>query len=158
MKYLFLLFIIATSFKKHETISVKQFLWLEGNWKLKDKDVHEKWQLVNDTMMGGIGYHFIQEEHDEDETDIIFDESIRVVSRGEKFYYIPHVRNQNKGKEVEFEITSFTKNSFVAENPKHDFPQRIVYKLKDKKHIHAYIEGRQGGKKKRIEYHFFRTK
>jgi hypothetical protein len=130
--------------------SVKRFSWLIGNWKIDKEDAYEKWEVVNDTTLGGIGYHFIVEEHDKDETDIIFDESIRLVSRGDKFYYIPAPRNQNAGKEVEFEIVSFTKNSFVAENRNHDFPKRIVYQLEDNTHLHAYIEGN----KKRIDFRF----
>lgn len=153
MKYLLLPFIILTSLGLQKTSSVKQFHWLEGNWKLEGNDAYEKWQMVDDTMIAALAYHFV-EEHEEGERELVLKETIRFVSRGKKYYYIPIVRNQNKGKEVEFEITSFTKNSFVAENPNHDFPQRIVYKLEDEKHLHIYIEGNSKGKNKRVNYHF----
>jgi hypothetical protein len=150
MKYT-LLILLAIVSRPQKQPSIKQFSWLVGNWKLEKEEAYEKWEVVNDTTLGGIGYHFKVEEHDKDETDIIFDESIRLISRGDKFYYIPAPRNQNGGKEVEFEIVSFTKNSFTAENLKHDFPNRIVYKLEGDNQLHAYIEGKN---KKRIDFRF----
>ena len=154
MKYLVFVFTSIALLANAQEISVKQFLWLEGNWKIDGKEEYEKWQVVNDTMLGGISYHYAQEEHDKDETDIFYDESIRLVTRGTKCFYIPLPRGQNGGKEVEFTITSFTQKSFVAENLTHDFPQRIVYELKDVNHLHAYIERRD--KAKRIEFNFTR--
>jgi hypothetical protein len=151
---LFFLFVVTSSFVSAQENSVKQFQWLEGNWKLDGKEKYEKWQSINDSTIGGISYHYAKEEHDEDETDIFFDESIRLVKRAVNFYYIPKVRGQNDGKEVEFKITSFTAKSFVAENPAHDFPQRIVYTVKDATHLHAYIEGKYNGKTKRIDFRF----
>ncbi len=133
-------------------------MWLEGSWKLDGKQAYEKWQTINDTMIGGIIYHYAQEEHDKDETDIYFDESIRLIVRGANYFYIPKPQGENKGKEVEFKITLFTSKSFVAENLTHDFPQRIVYELKDAAHLHAYIEGKNKGKTKRIDFLFVSEK
>src|SRR4051812_9214244 len=113
MKYLLAAFIICSAFAPPKTNSIKPFLWLVGNWKQDGKETFEKWQVVNDTMLGGVGYHFIVEKGEEDEEDIIFDESIRLVSRGRKFYYLPTPRKETDGIEVEFKIVSFTKNSFV---------------------------------------------
>ncbi len=149
-----LLFTAITSIAYAQENSVKQFSWLEGNWKQDGKEEYEKWQAINDTMMGGISYHYAQEEHDKDETDIFYDESIRLVVRGTNCFYIPQVRGQNSGKEVEFKITSVTAKSFVAENPAHDFPKRIVYRLVGRKKLIAYIEGKTNGAYKRIEFHF----
>lgn len=158
MRFLLFIFVLASSFVSAQENSIKQFLWLEGNWKLNGKDEYEKWQTVNDTMMGGISYHYAQEEHDKDETDIYFDESIRLIVRGGNYFYIPKPQGENSGKEVEFTVTSFTTNSFVAENLMHDFPQRIVYELKDVTHLHAYIEGKSRGKTRRIDFLFTKKK
>ncbi len=158
MKYLLLLFVAITSFAQAQEKSVEQFLWLEGNWKQDGKEEYEKWQLVNDSTIGGISYHYAQEEHDKDETDLYFDESIRLIARGTNYFYIPKPQGENNGKEVEFKITSFTQKSFIAENLVHDFPQRIVYELKKAEHLHAYIEGTTKGKKKRIDFNFTKAK
>lgn len=156
MKYLLFFFTTITSIAYAQENSVKQFLWLQANWKLDGKEAYEKWQTINDTLMGGISYHYAQEEHDKDETDIFYDESIRLVVRGNKYFYIPQVHAQNSGKEVEFKITSFSEKSFVAENLSHDFPQRIVYKLAKEKKLIVYIEGKVNGTNKRIDFLFTR--
>ncbi len=155
MKYLFLFLTAMILRVQAQENSVRQFLWLEGNWKLDGKKEYEKWQLVNDSTMGGISYHYAQEEHDKDETDIYFDESIRLLVRDTNYFYLPKLRGQE---EVEFKITSLYKKSFVAENPLHDFPQRIVYELKSTGHLHAYIAGTIKGKRKRIDFNFTQTK
>jgi len=158
MRYLLFFFTAITSIAYAQENSVKQFLWLEGNWKQDGKEEYEKWQTINDTMIGGISYHYAQEEHDKDETDIYFDESIRLIVRRGNYFYIPKPQGENNGKEVEFKITSFTTNSFVAENLMHDFPQLIVYELKDPTHLHAYIEGKSKGKTRRIDFLFTKEK
>lgn len=145
---------LSSFFFFSQTNPVKQFHWLEGTWKLDGKEAYERWQAIDDTTLGALGYHYEAEEDDTSHMEVVMDEPIRLISRGDKFFYIPAPHNQNKGKEVEFEIISFTKNSFVAENPKHDFPTRIVYKLKDAKHLDAYIEGKEKNKSKRIDFHF----
>jgi hypothetical protein len=130
--------------------SIKQLQWLEGSWKNEKTGNVETWKTVNDTALGGIN------THTDDDGEVIVDEMIRVVKRGNEFYYIPLVPDQNKGKEVEFKIISFTPRSFVAENKAHDFPQRIAYEQKDATHLYAYIEGLVKGKNKKIEFSFIR--
>ena len=132
--------------------SIKQMQWLEGSWKMEKGPATETWNYVNDTTFAAIS------THSDDDGEAIVDEMIRIVLRGSSFYYIPLVPDQNKGKEVEFKITSFTQNSFVAENKAHDFPQRIVYQLKDASHLYAYIEGNTKGKNKKVEFSFVKKK
>lgn len=45
---------------------------------------------------------------------------------------------------------------FVAENPEHDFPQRIGYTLDNEKQLTAFIEGPspKTGEWKKIEFKF----
>ncbi len=138
--------------------SLKQFNWLEGRWKMENKEVYELWQTMNDTLMTGMGYHIELEEEEPGEFDeeVKFDESIRFVKREKDFFYIPRTVTQNNGHEIEFKIVSSTKTSFLAINPKHDFPQRIFYERKDEKRLHAYIEGVVNGKNKRIDFHFIK--
>lgn len=153
MKYTFtlccalLLYSFATA---QNATSIKQMQWLEGSWKMEKGPNTETWKLVNDTALGGIS------THTDDEGEAFVDEMIRIVIRGTTLYYIPQVPDQNKGKEVEFKIVSFTSKSFVAENMAHDFPQRIVYELKDATHLYAYIEGNVKGKNKKTEFSFIK--
>jgi hypothetical protein len=155
MKYfpLALIAVISLSFQKQMT--VQPFHWLIGTWKQEGKEEFEKWHPGNDTLMAAMAYYYELEGDEKDgEVEMMVSETIRLIVRGDKYYYIPLVRNQKNGKEVEFEVVSFTKNSFVAENLKHDFPQRIAYKLIDEKHLSAYIEGSDNGKNKKIDFFF----
>jgi len=70
--------------------------------------------------------------------DTTFVEKLRIVSKDGKLFYVPDVP-ENKG-EVWFEMTSVTDRSFVCENPKHDFPKKIVYEC-DGKNLKATISG-----------------
>jgi len=152
MKYCFVLFIALSSIASAQENTVKKFLWLEGNWHVKDKDIFERWKQVNDTVLAGVGYH-----HDEDGEEKV-DEIIKLVVRNGDFFYIPLVPSQNKGKEVEFKVTSVKPNSFKAENPTHDFPQTVFYQLKSTQQLSAYIQGVERGKKKRVDYPFVPVK
>ncbi|MEM9410322.1 MAG: DUF6265 family protein [Planctomycetota bacterium] len=58
---------------------------------------------------------------------------------------------------VEFKTTHFSKHRIVFENPKNDFPQRIIYHRKGDQ-LHAAIEGEVGGQPKRIEWTWGRPK
>ncbi len=154
MKYLVFIVIVASAFTVKKNTGIEQFHWMAGSWKLDSEEkAYENWEIVNDTMMGGLSFHYEYEE-EEDETELKYDEIIRLVRRGDKFYYIPMVTRQNNGKEIDFEIVSTSKNSFVAQNLKHDFPQRIGYKLKSPDRLDAHIEGMQNGRKKRIDFYF----
>lgn len=153
MKKLLLLTAVFTTVAAmaQKATSVKQLLWLEGSWKNDKTGNVETWRPVNDTTLGGIS------THKDDDGEALVDEVIRIVQRGNTFYYIPLVPDQNKGKEVEFKVVAFTAKSFTAENPAHDFPQRITYQLKDATHLYATIQGKQNGKSKQIEFYFTKT-
>lgn len=82
-------------------------------------------------------------------SDTTFVEKIRIVSKEGKLFYVADVP-ENK-KEVWFEFTSQTQRGFVCENPKHDFPKKIVYDF-DGTTLKATISG-DG---KAIDYLFVR--
>ncbi len=151
MKYTFAwLVLVAIFFSFQEKkISVKQFEWLEGTWKQEGLDAYEQWEFVSDTLIRGASFHLVG-------NDYVRDENIKFLAKDSYFYYIPLVFNQNKQQAVSFKVSSFTPNSFIAENPAHDFPQRIVYTLTDANHLQAYIEGEIKGKNKRIDFFFVR--
>lgn len=151
MKYTFSWLVLAAllfSFQEKK-ISVKQFEWLEGTWKQEGKDAYEQWELVSDTLIRGASFHRAG-------NDYVRDENIEFLAKDGSFCYTPIVFGQNGGQPVSFKVSSFTANSFVAENPAHEFPQRIVYTLTDANHLKAYIEGEVKGKNKRIDFFFVR--
>jgi hypothetical protein len=124
------------SFEKLEKMS-----WLVGEWenKMPDGTLTETWTKVNDSTYNGKTL-FIKEK------DTIHNEEIVLSQKGETLYYTPTVIGQNNDEPIEFKMTNSTENEFVFENPKHDYPQKIVYKKLNSTNLVATISGKQLGK------------
>ncbi|MBS1680837.1 MAG: hypothetical protein JST48_03920 [Bacteroidetes bacterium] len=117
----------------------KEFNWLVGKWQEEGKPSFEIWKS-KDTYLLAESYAI--------ESGIKkINETIKIVKKGNDFYFIASVKDQGS---TEFKITWYNKNSFVAENPRHDFPRKINYKKTDANHIHASI----GDNTKTIDYFF----
>jgi hypothetical protein len=114
----------------------KEFSWLLGKWKMKDKSVFEQWKTDAD------GKTLVGQSYRVKERETILMEEIRFTFSDNSFHYIPEVAGDQGP--VDFTITQHSVDGFVAENPKHDFPKLIRYKFirKDGKDwIEASIEG-----------------
>ena len=160
MLFTILIIFLLNSFNQQPTKSLEPFHWLEGTWKLDGKESFEKWTIVDDTLITGIVYHYEyrEEEEGELEKELRLDETMLLVSRNNKFFYIARVANQNGGEEIVFEVKSQLKNSFSAFNPTHDFPQQISYELKGPDRLHAYISGTKDNQKRRVDFNYTRSK
>jgi len=136
---------------KQETVS--RFNWLNGEWAMKENDgiVTEQWKQLNDSLMEGSS-DFIKGD------SVIPFERIRLFRRGSEFYYEARAAGQNNEQPVEFKLSSFADSGFVAENTKHDFPQRITYKLVNKDSIHAFIDGGPMQPDKKSDFYYSKTK
>lgn len=111
--------------------------WLEGEWKTNNKSgfVGENWVLANDTLLTGEGLVHVAGQYK-------VMEKISIFSSGESLYYGATVSGQNDGKQVLFRATHIAPGHLVFENPEHDFPTRIVYKLKEKTVLEVNLSGR----------------
>jgi hypothetical protein len=114
----------------------KEFSWLKGSWKIANKNMFETWEVAADgKTLNGSSYKISA-------SDTTMLERTKIAFKGNSLFYIADVAGNNAP--VEFAITWFNDVSFVAENPRHDFPKLIRYKLVDsngKQFIHAAIEG-----------------
>ena len=124
--------------------------WLTGKWQIENEETYEEWRVVNDTLMSGNNYRIENKQ-------TIPNEYMTVVVKGGQLYYMPTAIGQNDGKAVSFKITAVSPGYFRAENATHDFPQKIVYELKDQNHLYAFIEGNMGGKRRKIAFNFVRV-
>lgn len=115
--------------------------WLIGSWENKSGfgDLSENWTKVNDSTFQGTSY-FIKGK------DTLHSETVELIQKGDALIYSPNVKGQNGDLPVAFKLTSATANTLVFENPAHDFPQKISYKMITKDSIVAEISGKQGGK------------
>jgi hypothetical protein len=100
----------------------KEFGWLVGTWKLKDKNAFEHWVYrEKENALYGISYRI------KNTADTVITEEITLKFQDDSFYYIPDVAGAQGS--VPFKITMYTATTFTAENPAHDFPKIIRYKF-----------------------------
>jgi hypothetical protein len=134
-------------------ITIKHMHWLAGTWKSVNKNEisYEIWEKENDTLMRGRSFVMVDK-------DTVFSERLQIVQRGRDLFYIPSVRDQNKGQAVPFKFMEFNKGEFNFVNKDHDFPQRIIYKNPQPDFLCARIEGTQGGKFQKINFNFLKIK
>ena len=110
--------------------------WFLGRWENKTTEgtFSEEWKKENDSLLLGKSF-FIKEN------DTLFSETVRLEQQKNDLFYIVSVPNQNEEKPVEFKLTSSTSDYLVFENPEHDFPKKITYKLVNKDSLYAEISG-----------------
>ena len=80
--------------------------------------------------------------------------SIREISAGQ-IAFIAHPSGQQ---EATFPLLRSGTSELVFENLKHDFPQRIIYRLTARDRLMARIEGNRDGAAKGIDYPMTRGK
>lgn len=118
---------------------MKQMEWLLGNWTRTNipagKSGYEIWRRTSPTVWQGRGISMKG-------ADTTFVEILKIAIENDRLYYIADVP-ENK-KPVYFEVTAVTADSFTCENPKHDFPKKILYRF-DGTEIRARVSaGEQG--------------
>lgn len=122
--------------------------WLIGEWQKKDSigTLQENWKSENDSTYSGVSYFIIEKG------DTVHSESIELMEDKEHLIYTATVKGQNNDDSIPFQMTESTDSLLVFENPKHDFPQKIKYKLNKDKSILATVSGKQKGKESSESY------
>jgi hypothetical protein len=126
-------------------------LKLAGVWKAHAyaKTIFESWTLINEHELSGFSYALKGK-------DTIVFEQTRILESGQETNYLAIVRGENEGKEVAFKMISIANKTFVFENPKHDFPQRVIYQFIGSDSLHAWVEGIHQGKNSREDFYYKR--
>jgi hypothetical protein len=139
--------------KKNAPETVSHLNWLNGSWAMKTDEgtVTEQWKWVNDSLMEGSS-DFIKGD------SVIPFETIKIFRRDTSFYYEAKAAGQNNEQPVAFTLTAYSDTGFVAENPQHDFPKRISYKLVNKDSIHAFVDGGPSLPDKRSDFYYSRNR
>ena len=135
----------STAFTLEPKFALEDLSWLGGCWR-SNKDgteITEQWMKpAGRTMLGmsrtvsnakTVEFEFIQ---------------IRQNESGE----IHFIAKPSGQKEASFKMVSAGKHEITFENPEHDFPQRIIYRLEKDGFLAARIEGTNKGKTKAIDF------
>jgi len=131
--------------------TIDDFAWLAGCWDGSGgggREYLEQWMKpsgqtmlgMSRTVMNGktVEYEFVQ---------------IREQEGG--IFYIAKPSGQA---EASFKLVKYSNQEAVFENPQHDFPQRIIYRLEKDGSLAAAIEGMSKGKLKHIDFPMKRAK
>ncbi|MGG7036939.1 MAG: DUF6265 family protein [Flavobacterium sp.] len=154
--FLFLPLVLLNSCQKideNKFEKLKAMDWLIGDWNqiLSDGKLIENWKIENDSTYSAKNY-FIKAN------DTIHSENIKLSQKNDELIYSAQVIGQNDDEFIDFKLTSTTENTFVFENPKHDYPQKITYKKVNSTTLMATISGKQNGKPSSENYFMKRTK
>lgn len=116
--------------------------WIIGNWEKTDSlgTLKEIWKQFDDSTFVGKSYYIINEK------DTIHNESIELMQNGDHLIYTTTVKGEKNDSSIPFQMTIDEDSLLVFENPKHDFPQKIEYRLDKKNTLTAKISGKQKGK------------
>lgn len=132
---------------------LKKAAWLLGDWQNKTPRgiTVESWKKLNDST-------YLAKSYQLRGLDTVSSEHVQLEEHHGNLYYIPTVKNQNDGKPVIFKMTASSADSFIFENPEHDFPQKITYNRISKDSVAAEISGTYKGKQRAIKFPMGRVK
>ena len=115
--------------------------FLIGTWKIEAEERYEHWDKMNNDQLRGVSYKLNQGR-------VIIEEYSEIVKSAKGIVYKASPVGQNNGKTIEFKQTR-ADSLFVFENPIHDFPKKIIYKLLNSNQVQVIISD---GDKKKIGY------
>jgi uncharacterized protein YciI len=111
--------------------------FLAGTWKVENSEIYEHWDKLNETSMKGFSYKSANGI-----TRVT--EYLDIVLTKKGLVYTATVVGQNKGKGINFRHSE-ADSVYTFENPKHDFPKKIVYRKISDSEIDVQVS--DGGQK-----------
>lgn len=131
-------------------VKIEDLSWMTGAWKCSiwGGTFEEYWTPAAGGTMQGCGRLVVDGK-------IQFMEFMSLETKGSNITMYMLLGEPSKGdkKPSPFKLTSFDGKSAVFENPKNDFPSKIVY-VKEAKGMSCWIEGVQNGKKSKENFAF----
>ncbi len=129
-------------------LEVKDLSWLAGRWtgSMGRASIEENWSDASGGAMLAVSRTIVGER-------LVAFEFLRIVKKADGVYYVAQPGGRPP---VEFKLTKTEKVSAVFENPQHDHPKIITYKLEGEDGLVATIEGDEKGQHKKQEFRFRR--
>ena len=125
--------------------TLRDLAWLSGCWESNrnGREINEQWMKPAGQTMLGMGrtvskgktveYEFVQIREDSDGS----------------IYYVAKPSGQS---EASFKLVKYQNHEATFENPEHDFPQRVIYRLEPDGSLFARVEGTSSGKARGFDY------
>ena len=149
---LVILLLFASCQKSKKVSKIVGNDWLLGKWENKSDDGNllEIWKKANDSLFIGESY-FIKGK------DTLHSEKIELHQKGENLLYVSTIKGQNNDKPITFNHNIEIEKQLVFENPKNEYPRKIVYKPIAKDRIFIEVSGIQQDKPSSVRYSMKKT-
>ena len=130
---------------------INDLSWLTGCWEanIRGREVNEQWMKPGGGIMLGMARTVSQGKAGEFEFTQIREDKDGAI------YYVAKPYAQS---EASFKLVKLQNNEAVFENPQHDFPQRIIYRLEVGGSLFARVEATVKGQLRGIDYPYKRAK
>lgn len=127
---------LRLSEKKKKLEKLEQAGWFLGEWKntTPEMDFTETWVKETDSSYKAQSYIIADK-------DTVFFEHVLLEVANDSLFYRVYERKEKLSQAVSFYATKIDKNEIVFENPKHDFPNKIIYSKITRDSIVACIYG-----------------
>lgn len=128
-----------------------QDIWhkMEGKWiaQIADHSFSETWRISSDTLWGkSIERNAMNQ--------IEFEENMHICTQCKNPAYVVNFNIDGKSLYHQFPATCINKNSIIFEDPLHDFPQQIKYRILTPKKMIAIVKGIEDKKLKKLIFRF----
>ena len=145
--------LLLTFFFKLDADPFDQLKQLEGCWQRTGTSVpeFEEWKIRDSFSMVGRMYKV-------KEGDTLVSEEILLIKKQQQVFYQAKTFNQPEQERASFRLTGYQNGSYVFENPKHDYPRRIVYSFKGSDSLHAWIDAGIDKTSDRVDFYFKRLR
>ena len=146
-----LLILASSSFSQPQKPTLNDLAWLAGCWEgnIRGREVNEQWMKPGGGIMLGMARTVAQGKAAEFEFTQIRED------KDGALYYVAKPSGQP---EASFKLIKLENKEAVFENPQHDFPQRIIYRLQPDGSLFARVEATVKGQLRGIDYPFKRAK
>jgi hypothetical protein len=132
--------------------SLSDLAWLAGCWELS---VPEKNLLITEQWMKPLGGMMVGGARTIKGGRAVDFEYLRIVEDADGIFYV--AKPTGNKEETKFKLIRSAPGDVVFENPAHDFPQRIIYRLNGER-LDARIEGMVNGKLRSMDFPHVRVK
>jgi|SRR5690606_32257724 len=119
MKAILITLLLATVSSAYSQPALPEFL--AGTWKVEGREMYEHWDKLNENHFKGVSYSIKNGK-----TMIM--EYLEITRSGKEVNYAANALGQNDGKAIPFKLTQWD-SIFIFENPSHDFPKKVSYRL-----------------------------
>lgn len=131
------------------SLSVESLAWMAGGWVFEGKaHIEEHWMAPKGGAMVGMGRTVARGR-------MVAFEFLRIETKDGATDYIASPGGQPP---TRFRLVRTSASEAVFENPTHDFPKRILYRLQPDGSLLARVEGDGTEKEKALEFKYRRIK